>query len=301
MPRMHEGQDSQGFMDAVAAHGADEEDGSLGVQLGLFTPEVAEVEAGFAALGRLELDRAEALFAGIVEREPGNEDGHVGLAAVAHWRDVCDQLALLPALERAVATWREVRACPEALNTRALRRRLLEDVLGILELEASPTPCPDLCVADVLLALHRSGEARRWLEWATRAAPQSARLFALYGNSLYDVSVSQARACYSRGLLVDPTLSEWRDVAWLELARWVDEAGGALAALKLWATGQLPLPPPDVAAEPHPSLAEVWRAMATAEFERRRGGHEDAIGHRRRLLELAPEVFHLYMARLEGE
>jgi tetratricopeptide (TPR) repeat protein len=297
---MREEQDSQAFLDEVARHEADDGDDPFGVQLGLFTPEVAEVEAGFAALGRLELDRADALFAGIVEREPDNEDGQVGLAAVSHWRRTCDQLASLPALERAMATWCAVRDCPAPLITRTLRRRLLEEVLGLLELQASPVRCPDLCVADVLLALHRPGEARRWLEWATRSAPGSARLFTLYGDALYDVSVSQAKACYSRGLLVDPTLPEWRTVAWPELAGRVADAGGATAALELWAAGQLPMPPPDAAVQPHPSLAEVWRAMAHAEAERRRGRHDEAIDHRRLLLELAPEIFHQYMARLEG-
>ena len=246
----------QDWQARVAENDPEAEEASGGIQLGLFTPERAEAEAGFAALSRLELDRAEELFTGMLRGDADNEDARCGLAAVAHWREVVVRVEPLPALDRAEAIWRAVGECSAELIPRTLRRRLLEEVLETLEMRAEATPLADLCVADVLVAMGRHGSARRWLEWATRSKPGCARLHLLRGDALYEASASEARACYSRGLLLDPTLERWAGVAWRELARRVRETGGAAVALEWWAAGRLPLPPPDAVAEPHPSLAD---------------------------------------------
>lgn len=290
--------------DELASEGSRDEGVSIDeprgpVQLGLFTPETEEVEAGFAALGRLDLSGAESVFAGMHRRCPDTEDAACGLAAVAHWRAVLSEVDLLPPPERAAALWRAVRECPREIITRTLRRRVLEDVLETLRMQAEVLPRCELCVADVLLALRRTGSARRWLDWAIRADPECARLQLLHGDALHEVSAGAARSCYSRGLLLDPTLERWKEVAWRELAVRVAEVGGAATALDWWAAGRLPLPPPQTVGEPHPSLADAWRALAHAETERLRGRHEEMIRHRARLRVLAPDVLARYIDRLE--
>lgn len=280
---------------------APEDDPGMPVQLGLFSPDRQEVEAGFAALGRLELERAETLLRGLLERDPCSDDGREGLEAVAHWRTVLEAVATLPAVERAHALWRAVSGCPPRLLTRSLRARLLEDVLETLETQAAPLPCPELCAADVLLALGRERTARSWLEWAVRHEPRAARLQLLLGDACWmTASAGPARSAYSRGLLLDPTLERWRDVVWIELRRKIRSAGGDRTALELWAAGGLPLPPPDAAGPAHPLVAEVWAAMAAAHEAAARHRHDEAVRHRMRLRELDPEIFKRYMARLEG-
>ncbi len=270
------------------------------VQLGLFTPDRAEVEAGFTALGQLDLERAEGLFRGVLERQTDDEDARQGLEAVEHWRGLLADLAERPPLERAAALWRSVHECPPVRITRTLRRNLLEGVLEVLETEADPVPIGDLCVAEVLLELNRPEAARSWLEWSIGREPGRARLHLLRGNVEWARRQEEAaRACYSLGLLVDPTLERWQSVAWRLLARRISESGGVATALEWWAAGRLPLPPLDVALPPHEELAEAWRALAGADDARRCGRFEEAIERRARLRAVAPEIFATYMERLE--
>lgn len=275
---------------------------SLGaVQLGLFTPERAETEQAFAALDSLEFERAEELFRGMLARDAGSPQAGDGLAAVGHWRRLHASLDGLAATERALALWHAIHECPPRLRTRTLCRRLLREVLELLETANELQSIPELCAGEVLLALGRVTAARAWLEWAVRRQPESARIQLLLGDALWSAdSASAARACYSRGLLLDPTLPRWRSVAWRELARSVCDVGADATALEWWATARLPVPPCHVAGTPHPAVATVWRAIAEAEAARSAGQFDDILRSRSRLREQAPVMFELYMERLEG-
>ena len=271
------------------------------VQLGLFSPEQQEVEAAWAALGRLELDRAESLFSGALDRDPESEPSRRGVDAVAYWRAAIEGLAGATALERASSLWQAVSRCPPGMLSRPLRRRLLTDVLEPLEMHPGPLPLPELCAGDVLLALGREGSARAWLEWAVRHEPCAARLQLLLGDACWLTGAAgPARASYSRGLLLDPTLERWHEVAWVDLRRRIQETGGARAAVELWAEGGLPLPPTTSAGRPHPAVAEVWRVLADAADAAAHRRHDETVHHRLRLQSLDPDIFARYMERLEG-
>jgi tetratricopeptide (TPR) repeat protein len=281
--------------------GGDELDPYAPVQLGLFTPDRNEVEVAFAALESLDFERAERLFDGILERDPASSDATDGLAAVGHWRGVLASIEQAGSLGRATALWSAVRECPPKLITRNLRRRMLEEVLEMLEVQAEVMPAPDLCAGEVLLELGRIASARSWFGWAARREPDVARLHLLRGDALWAAdSVGEARSCYSRGLFLDPTLDRWRSVVWPELARRVREVGGAATALEWWAAGRIPVPPIDADGAPHPDIAEVWRALAEADAARSENRFDDMVRLRLRLREIAPDVFATYMARIEA-
>lgn len=271
------------------------------VQLGLFSPGSAEVEAAFARLERLELEAADDAFRSVVARDAANHHAAEGLAAVAHWRRVLAACDDLPAPERADGLWLALRGCPPRLLTRRLRHRLLREVLESLETGLEQQATPTVCAGEVLLALNRPAAARSWLDWAVPRQPESARLQLVLGDVLWRAeSVSAARACYSRGLRLDPTLEQWREAAWRELARSAAAVGAVATALEWWATGRLPVPPPDTVGEPHPRLAEVWRALAAAEAARAGRQVDEVLRCRIRLRELAPVLFELYMERIEA-
>jgi len=270
------------------------------VQLGLFTPDRAELEGAHERLDRLDLDGAESLFRGILERDPSSADAREGLAAVAHWRRVVTELPPGP-LEHAGALWAAVAGCPPRLISRGLRRRVLSEVLELLEVGSDDQSTAEVCAGEVLLALGRGAAARRWCEWACRRTPGSGRLWRLEGDLLWVAKSSEAaRRSYSRGLLLEPTLPGWSSVAWPELARAVRRSGAAATAMEWWASLRLPLPPLDVVGEPHPAVVGVWRALAEAEDARARGLHDAVLRARSRLREQAPVLFELYMAALEG-
>jgi tetratricopeptide (TPR) repeat protein len=270
------------------------------VQLGLFTPDRNEVEVAFAALESLDLGRAKRLFDGILERDPASSDANDGLAAVDRWRGVLASIEQAGSMGRATALWSAVRECPPQLITRSLRRRLLEEVLEILEVQAEVIPAPGLCAGDVLIELGRIDSARTWCEWAVRRAPNEARVHLLRGDALWLADpCNEACSCYSRGLLLDPTLERWQSVAWRELAVRVRQHGGAATALEWWAAGRMPLPPLDSEGTPHPDVAEVWRALAEAEAARRDNRHDEMVRLRLRLRELDPGSFAVYMQRME--
>jgi tetratricopeptide (TPR) repeat protein len=270
------------------------------VQLGLFTPDRNEIEVAFAALESLDFERAKRLFDGILERDPASSDANEGLAAVDRWRGVLESIEQSGSVGRATALWFAVRECPPQLITRNLRRRLLEEVLEILEVQAEVIPTSDLCIGEVLIELGRIGSARTWCDWAARRAPNDAHVHLLRGDALWLADFfDEGRSCYSRGLLLDPTLERWRSVAWRELAVRICQNGGAATALEWWAAGRIPLPPPDSDGAPHPDIAEVWRALAEAEAARRDNRYDEMVRLRLRLRELDPGSFAVYMRRME--
>ncbi len=270
------------------------------VQLGLFTPDRTELEGAHERLDRLDLDGAESLFRGILDRDPSSADAREGLAAVAHWRRVAAEVPSA-ALDRADALWAAVRGCPPRLISRRLRRRILNEVLELLEVGSDDQSTAEVCAGEVLHALGRGAAAHAWCEWACRRMPGSGRLWRLEGDLLWTAEASEAaRRSYSRGLLLDPVLPEWSSVAWPELARAVRRSGAAATAMEWWASFRLPLPPLDVVGDPHPAVAGVWRALAEAEDARSKGVHEAVLRARSRLREQAPVLFELYMAALEG-
>jgi tetratricopeptide (TPR) repeat protein len=269
-------------MDEGENGGGDDLDPYAPVQLGLFTPDRNEAEVAFAALDALDFERAERLFRGMLERDAASSEATHGLAAADHWRSVLAPIEQAGPVERAQAAWCAVRECPPMLITRNLRRRMLVEVLELLEVQAEVMPAPDLCAGEVLLQLGRIASARAWFEWAARREPDVARVHLLRGDALWAAdSIGEARSCYSRGMFLDPTLERWRSVAWPELARRVREVGGAATALD-------------------PAIAEVWRALAEADAARRQGRHDDMVRLRFRLRELDPDVFATYMAGIEA-
>lgn len=278
-----------------------EDDPGGAVQMGLFSADVMEAEAAFAALGRRDFDRAEGMFRAIVGRDATSRDGRDGLAAVEYWRPVVARSEGVGPVERAVELWRAVEACPEHLLPRSLRRSLLEEMLELLETRAEALPAFEVCVGDVLLALGREQMARSWLEWAIRHERDAARLHLLLGDAHWLTEApSRARSCYSRGLLLDPTLDRWRSVAWPELASRIRAVGTPRAALELWVEGVIPVPPTDTSGVAHPEVVETWQALAGAEEAAIRNRHVDLLRHRARLRELDRGLFEAYMARLEG-
>lgn len=269
--------------------------------MGLFTADVMEVEAAFGALGRREIDRAEEMFRAILGRDSASDDGRDGLAAIEYWRPVLVRRDGVEPIDRAVELWRAVEACSARLVPRSVRRSILEEVVELLETSAEALPVPEPCVGDVLLALGREQTARSWLEWAIRHERNAARLHLLLGDAHWLTEApSRARSCYSRGLLLDPTLDRWQSVAWRELASRIRAVGTPRAALELWVEGVLPVPPTDTSGVAHSEVAEVWRALAGAEEAAIRGRHADLLRYRARFRELDRGLFEAYMARLEG-
>jgi len=271
------------------------------VQLGLFTPDRNEAEAAYGALDGLDFERAERLFRGMLDRDSAGSEATTGLKAVDHWRGVLASLDQAGSMERARGLWFAVRKCPPRLITRNLQRRMLEEVLELLEMRYEVMAGPDLCAGEVLLELGRIASARTWFKWAARREPNVAWVHLLFGDTLWaGDSVGEARSFYSRGMYLDPTLERWRSVLWPDLARRVRAVGGAATALEWWAAGSLPLPTTDVKGEPHPVVEEVWRALAEAEAARRQDRHDDMVRLRLALRELAPDVFATYMASIEA-
>jgi hypothetical protein len=271
------------------------------LQLGLFSPGRNEAEAAFGALDNLDFEGAERLFRSMLERDPVSSDATTGLEAVDHWRGVLASLDQNSSMERARVVWSAVRECPPRLITRNLRRRMLEEVLELLEMRYEVMPVPNLCAGEILLELGRIASARSWFTWAVRREPEIALVHLLSGDTLWvGDSAGEARACYSRGMYLDPTLERWRSVLWPELAHRVRAVGGAATALEWWAAGRLPLPRTDVDGEPHSEVEEVWRALSEAEAARREGRHDDMVRLRLVLQELAPDVFATYLASIEA-
>ncbi|MFV2073557.1 MAG: hypothetical protein ACC742_13000 [Thermoanaerobaculales bacterium] len=271
------------------------------VQLGLFSPGQNEIEVAFAALDKLDFEYAEGLFLDMVKRDSAGSAATNGLATVDHWRGVLASIEGAGPVNRAKALWHAVRGCPPKLITRNLRRRMLEEVLDLLEIQNEAVPASDLCTGEVLLELGRLASARKWFDWAARSEPNVARFHLLGGDVLWaSDSVAEARSSYSRGMFLDPTLERWESAAWPELGRRVREVGGVATALEWWAAARLPLPPTDVDGVPHPAVEEVWRVLAEADAARHRGRHDDMVRFRLRLRDLAPDVFATYMARMES-
>ncbi len=306
----------------------------LPVQLSLFSADRMRAGEGFEALGRLELERAAAIFEQTLSRRPEARDAQDGLRAARHWHELMTALADLPDHEQAPALWNAVKEARNApverlrsshdpverlrsshdpvkrlgsshahqdLLPSLLSTALLEHILELLDRDEVELIPPDLSAGRILLDLGRSHEAVQRLRAAVDHAPHNAPLRGLLAAALWRLDrQAAARAEYARALLLAPEqllLDSVEDQALREL---IVTRGRTRAAVDGWLLGMLPLLDGNdgavVAAEA--PCAGLYRLLIEAETARRAKDADTVLALRRRLKEEDPVALELYVERL---
>jgi len=257
--------------------------GRVADQLELFAPDRLKVGEGLDALGRLDLERAAAVFERLVAEYPDAGDAVAWGAAARWWQEVFSRAEAMEDRERAVLLWESLKRCrvDRVLATGALRQAVVVRVVDLLERSGAVFVPPDLCVGSAYLEAGRDGEAEKALGAAVAQGPSNGALLGLHGDALWVLGRrEEARAVYARALVTDPATVLVVALKDRELREIVGRWGAPLAPVWGWLAGVLPLLACGEPEAGEQGAGAVYRRLAATEAARRDGRHEAMVGHR---------------------
>ena len=272
------------------------------VQLDLFGLDRIKLGEGYAALSRLDLDRAASIFNGLIQGNPDFDDARQGFVMAAAWSDILWESETRGPQAAVAFLWEKIQSSSFGRWGGGLRAALIRKLIGLIGDDARFYVPPVLCLGFLWFELSDFERAEDAYRRLLDKQPNDARLVCRLGNSLFlQGRRSEARRWYAQALLASP-----HDVAPDELEdailrSVIKESGVCMAPVYGWLRDALPLVDnvdTQSKDEEHAKALRIYRAVLLAEAARKKREHRDMVEKRRNLKEIAPEVFEEYIARL---
>jgi hypothetical protein len=269
------------------------------VQLDLFTPHRLDLGEAWDALAALELDRAMALFDGILARYPDSGEAAHGASIARHWSEVLAAPRSLPPGESVSAIWKALGCCQDELMSQRLRARLVQHLWATMVAAGILFIAPDLPAGRLALMLDRPADASRSLLAALRAHPDEPVVLDWLARSERALGhAAAAQALWTRLLLVAPEALDLETPLDPDVAEVVARHGKEWAPVRGWIEGAMPLGPPLPEHLRHTEPQRVHALLVDAEAAREAGDHDAMIARRLALHAVAPAVLAAYLDRL---
>lgn len=273
-------------------------------QLDLFGQERIKLGEGYAALARLEPDKAAAIFGDLVRENPDFADAAEGKAMAIEWGDSLWEIESLKPEAAALSLWDKVRSASFGFWGDGLRKALIRRAIDLIWNTEDFFIPPALCLGFLHFEAGQYEQAERALRKLLEKHPDNIRLLCLLGNSLVlQRRPAEARSLYAKALLRSPgdlDAGAFSDDATAALVRM---HGCCLAPIYGWMEGVLPLL--DAGQETahdqeHDRALGIYRVITRAERALKRRDHAGMVEQRKILKELDPEFFAAYLARIAG-
>jgi len=272
-------------------------------QFDLFGQDRIKLGDGYAALARLDLDKAASIFGDLIREDPQFTDAVDGKTLALEWGDMLWSIDALDSEAAALALWQKVRSSSFGKWGDGLRKALVKKVIGLIGDNEDFFIPPDLCLGSLHIDVLQYEEAEHSLRKLLEKHRDNARLLCLLGNSLVPQQRrSEARVLYAKAFLHSPCEA---NAAWLsddELAAIIKREGPYMTPV--YGLLEDLLPPVDVTAtvavdRDHGRALEIYRTLIRAEGAREKRDHRNMVEARKILKALSPEVFEVYIDRLK--
>ncbi|HAM53767.1 MAG TPA: hypothetical protein DCP92_24885 [Nitrospiraceae bacterium] len=273
-----------------------------GLQLDLFGWERVKTGEGFCALANLDFKKAVIIFEDVLSKWEGHPDASTGLRMAVEWDNALAEIEGLPKDNAVIFLWERVRSYTFGQWGGAFRTALIKRGIVLLEDGDSLHIPVDLYLGALYLEIEDYGKAEQAYRRFIERHSADGRTLVCLGNCLWRQGrKGEARATYTKALLVSPWEVRLEEIDDKELVAAVAEEDIYLAAVYGWLRRVLPLVAVEVDT-PHDSnhgwSSLVYQTLRRAEKARERGDHEGMVEQRRLLKEAAPAVFLEYMGRL---
>lgn len=271
-------------------------------QLDLFGQDRIKLGEGYAALARLDLDKAASIFSGLIMENPDFAEAAEGKAMAMEWSDALWQIESLKPEVAAVSLWERIRSSSFGQWGGGLRKALTKKLIALIGSDHDFYAPPDLCLGYLYYELADYELAENSYRRLLNKHPDDSRFLCRLGNSLFlQKRLSEARRCYTRALLMAPGEIDPMTLEDGELRSIIKEVGPFTAPIHGWLRGALQLldcSEADPENGEHERALLIYRTISLTEEARRKREHREMVEQRRALKEIAPEVFEEYIARL---
>ncbi len=271
-------------------------------QFDLFGLDRIKLGEGYAALARLDLDKAASIFGDLVRDDPQFADAVDGKAMALAWGDVLRGIESLNGAAAALSLWEKIRSFSFGQWGDGLRKALVKKVIDLVGDNDDFFIPPDLCLGFLHIDVMQYERAEDSLRKLLEKHPDNARLLCLLGNALVPQRRrSEARVYYAKAFLRSPREASEAGANDDELAAIIRREGPYLTPIHGLLEGVLPLV--DTAAivavdQDHAGMLEIYRALSRADAARVKRDHRMMVEERKILKELSAEVFDAYITRL---
>jgi tetratricopeptide (TPR) repeat protein len=272
------------------------------LQLGLFSWDRIMTGEGFSAMARLDFKEAIVIFEDVLSKWHGHPEASDGLRMSAEWANSVKEVEALKKDDGIETFWRRINSYPFGDRGQALKRSLLERLIGLMEDDFHLLIPPDLCLGRLFFELEDYEKAEYALMRLLERQSPDGRLLVLFGNCLLRLGrITEARTTYAKAFLSWPWDMPLEEIIDKELIEAIAGEDIYSAAVCGWLRGVLPLI--EVATEKgrdkdHQWSLLVYRTIRLAEKTRIRGDYKEMVEQRRLLKEYAPAVFLEYMGRM---
>lgn len=271
-------------------------------QLDLFGLDRIRLGEGYAALARLDLDRAASIFNGLTIENPDFTDAKEGFAMGAAWGDILWELENRSPQDALVFLWEKIQSYDFGQWGSGLRKALIKRLIGMIGDDNQFSVLPNLCLGFLHAELGEYERAENAYRHLLERHPDDMKILCRLANSLFCLKKrSEARHCYTHALLSAPAQVEACDLEDMEVGRIVKECGSVMAPVYGWLRDILPLiDTGDIRPNgpEHQKAVIIYRIITAAEEARRKGDHRIMVEQRRILKETSPEVFEEYLEML---
>ena len=268
-------------------------------QLDLFSPDQETFRHGYRLIECLQVGEAIEVFEGLGRRY--DDVGDVVDEAVGvcrWWMAVETKVEGLEGLERAERLWACVESGLRGTAWIHLRRGVAEHLLDDLEPLGFEMASSGLCVGRLLAEVGRFRQAETWYLGALEQRPENGVLRCQYGDLLWRMNRHlEARVHFQQVLLSDPDEFSIEGLPDRELVGVIERYGIDMAPVYGWIARVLSFPE-DWSGLPDSRALDILKLIEKAEDSRRRRSHDEMVTCRRKLMEVDPDVFSAYMARV---
>jgi len=272
------------------------------VQLDFFGMDRIRLGEGYAALAKLELDRAASIFNELILANPDFVDAKQGYVIATAWSEILWELETRCPQDAVAFLWEKIQTYAFGQWCGGLRTALVRKVIGLIDCDVYFFISPDFCLGYLLFEMADYEQAEKAYRFLTEKKPNNAKLICGLGNSIFlQKRLFEARYCYAQALLTSPLDVDPNGLEDTELKRIVKECGVYMAPVYGWLRGALPLlDSADIQAndKKHSQALMIYRSVFLAESARNKRDHHDMVEKRRNLKDIAPKVFEEYITHL---
>jgi tetratricopeptide (TPR) repeat protein len=278
------------------------QEGLAEFQLDLFGQDRIKLGEGYAALARLDLDKAASIFGDLVRENPQFADAADGKAMALEWGDALWGIESLNSEAAALALWEKVGSSSFGQWGDGLRKALVRRVISLIGKNEDFFIPPGLCLGSLHIEVMQYEQAESSLRKLLEKHPHNARLLCLLGNSLVPQQRrSEARVFYAKAFLRSPREASAEGPNDDELVALIRREGPYMTPVYGLLEEVLPLV--DVGAtvavdQYHDQALEIYRSLLRAEAAREKRDHRKMVEERKILKALSPEAFEAYINRL---
>ncbi len=271
-------------------------------QLDLFGQDRIKLGEGYAALARLDLDKAASIFGDLIRENPQFADAADGKTMALEWGDVLWGIESLNSEAAALSLWKKVGSSSFDQWGDGLRKALVRRVISLIGNNEDFFIPPDLCLGSLHIEVMQYEQAERSLRKLLEKHPDNARLLCLLGNSLAPQQRrSEARVFYAKAFLRSPREASAGGPNDDELAALIRREGPSMTPVYGFMENVLPLVnivAPVAVDQDHDQALKIYCSLSRAEAAREKRDHRKMVEERKVLKELSPEVFEAYITRL---